>query len=248
MFNSTWLSIFKSGKEHTGVCLWAQKGESGTVALLLCICQHCAYICVFVCVSLSAQCVFLQHVLWSAAKGLQLFPLGTSYSFSPFSELPSASSNAFWQTEHWKTGILTDFITRWHTDGVRTGLKPLNSMLTGWRYVSTWNGNADHPSTHSETLAAFHHVCLYGNREKRQAVTLGSLALPFHSSYWVAMVTAPSEVVWPFHFGSRHQCCLFHNKIITRHPGSLIPRISFKSFRSDERLARFSVRPEKNEE
>lgn len=33
-----------------------------------------------------------------------------------------------------------------------------------------------------------------------------------------------------FIFGSHHQCCLFNNKIITRHPGfSLIPRIYFRS-------------------
>lgn len=82
------------------------------------------------------------------------------------------------------------------------------------------------PRAHSETINGLYSVSLYGkrDREKRQAALF---ALPSFSSNWVAMETAPSKVVWPFYFGSRHQCCLRHNKIITCHRGSIIPRISF---------------------
>lgn len=235
MGRSTLVSVY----EHERVRVW-----DGCPSTL-----HMSALCIYMCLSVRP----CQLSVYFFGMSSDLLRRACSFSFSVHPThshlslcclLPHQMLSDRLNTE--KQGYWLIFTTRWHTDGVRTGLKPLNSMLTGWRYVSTWNGSADHPSTHSETLAGFHHVYLYGNREKRQAVTLGSLALPFHSSYWVAMATAPSEVVWPFHFGSRHQCCLFHNKIITRHPGSLIPRISFKSFCSDERLARFSVRPEKN--
>lgn len=43
---------------------------------------------------------------------------------------------------------------------------------------------------------------------------------------WLLWKQLPSEVVWPFYFGSHHERCLFYNKIITRQPGgSLIPRM-----------------------
>ncbi len=91
------------GIKHIVVCLWACKGKGvGWLPFLLCICQHCVCVCVCVCpcqlsvICLSSPCTLI------CCQGPAASPLCTSYSFSPFSMFPSASSNTFLHTERWK--------------------------------------------------------------------------------------------------------------------------------------------------
>ena len=124
MFNSTRLSIIKgewntllSVYKPAMIRVWDGCPSCSAYGSSVCVCV-CPYRLGAIC--LSASCPLI------CCQGPAALALPTSYSLSPYSVLPSASSNALLQTGLWKIGKC---LLIWSTCSKMKGLKGPNGVF-----------------------------------------------------------------------------------------------------------------------